>query len=82
MAYSRRLGADDGVLIGCSICGNAFMYPSEIRRCSDRLFRCNRFCTETENLQDYNDKQQTARARIKDEATPPFTGAPKPGIFE
>lgn len=82
MAY-RRLGAEDGtVLIGCSICGNAFRWPTEIRYCSDRLFRCNRYCTETENLQDYNDKQATARRQRPDENAPNFPVGPKPGIYE
>lgn len=81
MAYKRRLGAEDGtVLAGCSICGNAFRFPTELRYCSDGLFRCNVFCTEKETPQDY-DRKQTMR-KPHDEIAPPFPVGPKPGIYE
>lgn len=83
MAYSRPLGAEDGtVLMACSICGNSFRFPGELRYCSDRLFRCNMFCTETENREDYDRKQAAARAALKDEVTPPFPVGVKPGWFD
>lgn len=79
MAYNRRLGADDGtVLFACSICGIPARYPTEMRYCSDRLFRCNRFCTEKTNALDEARKQGT---RINDEQAPRFPVGTKPGWY-
>jgi len=72
MSYTRRLGADDGtVLMACSICGIPARYPTEIRYCSDRLFRCNQFCTETTNRENEARKEGQSTRNV-DEATPRF----------
>jgi len=63
--------------MGCSICGNAFRYPGEIRYCSDRLFRCNRFCTEEENQLEEARKQGRG-VRARDEHAPRFGVGVKP----
>ena len=80
MAYTRRLGADDGtVLFACSICGIPARYPTEMRYCSDRLFRCNRFCTETTNALDEARKQ--GQGPRGDEAAPRFNVGVAPGWY-
>ena len=78
VSYQRRLGADDGtVLMGCSICGNAFRYPIEIRYCSDRLFRCKQFCTEKTNPTE-EDRKNGLSGKNRDQIAPPFKVGPKP----
>lgn len=82
MSRKRPLGAEDGtVLAGCSTCGNTYRFPTELRYCSDGLFRCNVFCRETENWTDYNRKMMAAR-QTHDEVAPSFPVGPKPGVYE
>ena len=82
MSRRRPLGSEDGtVLAGCSICGNAFRFPVDLRYCSDGLFRCNVYCTETETPTDYNRKMMAGRGS-HDEIAPPFPVGLVPGIYE
>jgi len=47
MSYARRQDFEDGqVLMACSICGVQYLFPDDIRRGSDNLFRCLRTCNE------------------------------------
>lgn len=82
MSRRRPLGAEDGtVLAGCSICGNSFRFPAELRYCSDGLFRCNVYCTETETPYDY-DRKTMANRQVHDEVAPSFPVGPRPGVYE
>jgi hypothetical protein len=82
VAYTRRLGADDGtVLFACSVCGIPARYPTEMRYCADRLFRCNRFCTEAETPLDESRKRGQS-AQIRDEQAPRFPVGVAPGWYD
>lgn len=77
----RTYSGDRTLLMACSICGIPYGYPTEIRYCVDRLFRCNATCTETETPLDYERKQQESRRRI-DEIAPAFPMGPRPGWYD
>lgn len=82
MSRRRPLGAEDGtVLAGCSICGNSFRFPVELRYCSDGLFRCNVYCTETELPTDYDRKMMQSRQSHDEVALPAPVGL-RPGVYE
>lgn len=81
MAYNRQLGAEDGtVLFACSICGIPARYPTEMRYCEDKLFRCNRFCTETTTPQGEALKNGQS-SRKPDEQAPRFAVGVKPSWY-
>jgi hypothetical protein len=81
MAYTRPLGSDDAsVLCACSICGIPYRYPSEMRYCSDKRFRCLRTCDDPHIPQD-EDKKRGISARDPDEASPRFTVGVKPSWY-
>lgn len=78
MAYNRKYSGDESVLMACSICGNAFEYPADIRYCeSDRLFRCNIFCTE-KHLPIDEDRKNGETAKRREEVAPSFKVGTKP----
>lgn len=84
MAYTRRLAGDgdadtDSILMGCSICGFTFRYPTEIRYCEDKLFRCNVFCTETTTP--LGEARKQGLSLRKDEGQIPFPVGPKPDWY-
>jgi len=64
----------------CSVCPNVARYPSEIRYCTDRLFRCH-LCTETETRLDYERKQATSRGQ-RDQQVLHFPGGVVPDWYE
>jgi len=81
MAYNRRLGADDGtVLFACSICGIPARYPTEMRYCSDRLFRCLQFCNDPHIPQE-EDQKNGLTAKRREEVAPTFKVGAKPGWY-
>ena len=72
MAYHRSLGAEDGtVLFACSICGIPARYPTEMRYCSDRLFRCLRTCDDPHIPQE-EDRKNGVSLTAPDEQAPRF----------
>jgi hypothetical protein len=81
MSYTRQLdafGDEGGVLMGCSICGFACVWPHEVKRSRDGLFRCFRH-TETETPLEHYEKR--ARTPLKDESAPAHPVGPKPGWY-
>lgn len=76
MAHGRSGHETDGILVGCSICGNAFLYPQDGRYCRDRLFRCNHYCNETELPIDYWEKNGQGAKQA--DPVSPFPVGPKP----
>lgn len=47
MSYERVSEYRDGnTLMACSICGVRYLFPDEVRKSSDGLFRCLRTCDE------------------------------------
>ena len=78
MAYRRPIKFAEGeTLMACSLCGFSYLYPSELRYCDDKLFRCNRTCWDGETPKSWEERSQAARRRV-DNDTPPLAG-PKPG---
>jgi len=76
----RTYSGDRTILMSCSICPFAGEYPTEIRYCVDKLFRCYH-CSETETPLDYERKQSESRRR-RDDVVPPFPVGPMPGWFD
>ncbi len=78
MGHTRRYSGDESVLMACSICGNSFEWPADIRRCNDGLFRCNVYCTESTNLQSEDRVTAQSRKTTRDVENPRIPGALKP----
>jgi hypothetical protein len=58
------------VKMACSICSTPFEFGASGaeggRFCVDKLFRCNRFCTEKVTNLDYDRAQSASRSRVDD----------------
>jgi len=68
---------ENTIKMACSICSTPFEYPTEGRYCTDKLFRCNANCTETETPLDYERKQAASRMR-REPTIPPMPMGPMP----
>ena len=74
MSYARTQDYELGqVLMACSICGVAYLFPDELVRGSDALFRCKRTCEE----QPIRDRDKLiAESHKRREMPPPKFGIP------
>lgn len=77
MRTTRTRAADGecGILAACAVCGCAFSFPRELRRGSDGLYRCTRFCWDAVN--EYDDARQQSQGRTTERETR-LPGAAKP----
>ena len=79
MAYKRTPRYEPGqALMACSVCGFTYLFPSELRYCDDRLFRCTRTCLEETRLAE--ERKRTASHRRQDNDNPPLIGV-KPSWY-
>jgi len=64
--------------MACSVCGNSFEWPDDIRRCNDGFFRCNIYCTEDTNQRSEDLTVAASRKRLRDVENPRIPGVIKP----
>lgn len=70
----RTYSGERTILMGCSVCGCAYEYPTEIRRTSDGLWRCIDNCSADKPTV-LDEQRATAASRQKrDEVTMPVMG--------
>lgn len=61
----RRYSGDETVLVPCSICGTRWEYPTEIRLCADKLWRCRFHWNEKTKIEE--DRAVAASRRRRDQ---------------
>jgi hypothetical protein len=79
----NRTGDTQGqVLCACSICGVPYLYPAEMRYCSDRLFRCLSTCDRPNGVPLEESKKEGLTGAKQDNPTPRFPVGPKADWWE